>query len=124
MQDELLGLAESSLRKFKFQYLTGVSFFDDSTIVAWFNGQFYHTAALALDLVHNAILKAFSNGADYSIRVQNAPLKYLPENNTVPDFLKDIDSFGYGFTMMLGVSMTILSASYISFYIKVSHVMN
>lgn len=118
MQDELLRLADVSLRKFKFQYLTGFSFFDDTTIVAWFNAQFYHTATLALDLVHNAVLKAFS-GDDYSIRVQNAPLKYLPDNNTVPDFLKDIDSFGYSFTLMLGISMTILSASYISFYIKV-----
>lgn len=120
MDESLLDLAQHSLRKFKFQYLTAATFPDDKTIIAWFNNQFYHTAALTLDLVHNAVLKAFS-GDDYNIYVQNKPLKFQKQNDTLPDFIKNLDSFGYGFTIMIGIAMTVLSASYISFYIKVSH---
>lgn len=118
MQDGLIELAETSMNQFKFQYLTAISFRPDSTIVAWFNNQAYHSASLALNLVHNAILKTFST-TDYNIHLKNAPLKFMPKNNTTPDRFANNDSFGYGFSIIIALSMTFLSASYISFYIKV-----
>lgn len=118
MQSGLLKLASESLKKFKFQYVTGISFGADDSIVAWFNNQFIHSAALSLNFVHNAILKTFAT-TDHNIHVKNAPLKFLPTNDTVPEIALNVDTFGFGFTIVVGLSMTILSASYISFYIKV-----
>lgn len=119
MQQFLLNMAKTSVKKFKFQYLTAISFSDNGTIIAWFNNQALHSAALALDLVHNAIIKAFC-GADHSIHVHNAPLKFLPKNDSTPDIFENIDGFGYIFACLTGLVMSILSASYISYYIKVS----
>lgn len=121
MQQFLLNMAKTSVKKFKFQYLTAISFNDDSTVIAWFNNQALHSAALALDLVHNAIIKAFCGG-DHSIHVHNAPLKFLPKNDSTPDIFENIDGFGYIFASLTGLVMSILSASYISYYIKVGRI--
>lgn len=119
MERGLLNLANQSIKSYLFQYLTAASFHKNGTIVAWFNGQALHSAALALNLVHNAISKVI--GEDFGINLQNDPLKFLPkiENSTIPDMFKDQDGFGYIFAFILGMVMSILSASYIIFYIKV-----
>lgn len=118
MQTNLLNLAQTSLKKYKFQYLTAISFNRSDTIIAWFNNQALHTASLALDLVHNAMMKTFC-GDDHSIHVTNAPLKFQPKNDTTPDPFENIDGFGYLFASAAAIVMAILSASYIAFYIKV-----
>lgn len=118
MEAALLGLAQTALKEFKFQYLTAISFLRNGTIVAWFNNQAIHSAPLALSLVHNAILKTLSD--DFSIHVTNAPLKFLPKNDTTPDILDDIDGFGFFFAMTTSIVLSVLLATYISFYIKVS----
>lgn len=118
MESGLLGLAHSQLKEFKFQYLVGAEFLPNKTIIVWFNNQGYHTAALTLNLVHNAIVKNFFDD-DYGISITNAPLKFLPKNSTDPDPLENIDTFGFLFSILIGFAMSILSASYITFYIKV-----
>lgn len=117
MDATLLNIAKKSLREYNFQYLTGANVAPNGTIFTWFNNQAIHSAALALDLVHKALIKLYL-GDEYSIEVTNAPLKFQPRNDTNPE-LKDVDSFGYSFSMGIGLVMSILSASYISFYIKV-----
>lgn len=118
MEDGLFGLAHLKLKEFKFQYVVGAEFLSNKTIIAWFNNQGYHTAALTLNLVHNAIVKSFFD-EDYGISVTNAPLKFLPKNGTNAEIVQTIDTFGYLFCTLIGFAMSILSSSYITFYIKV-----
>lgn len=114
----LLGLAHLRLKEYKFQHLIAASFLQNNTIIAWFNNQGYHTAALALNLVHNAVTKQFF-GNDFGISVTNAPMKFVPNNDTDSNPIPSGDYFGYLFSIVIGLEMTMLSASYITFYIKV-----
>lgn len=115
----LINLAKTSLMQVKFQYLTAASALSNNSIYAWFNGQFYHTAPLALNLVHNAFMRAFY--PDHTIHVKNAPMKYLPTvptNGTSPEEISA--TFGFSFTMCISIVLSITSAIYINFYIKVT----
>lgn len=120
METGLLGLAKSQLKEFQFQYLVGAEFLANKTIIAWFNNQGYHTSPLTLNLVHNAIVKNFFDD-DYGISITNAPLalKALPKNGTDSDKIESYDQFGFIFSFLIGITMSVLSASYIAFYIKV-----
>lgn len=118
MQKTLLNIAQTSMKQYYFQYLTAASVLENQTIIAWFNGQAIHSASLALDLVHNALIK-MAAGIDYGIHVINKPLPFLPNNDTTIPEVPDIDSFGYFFAITIGIVMTVLSASYIGYHIKV-----
>lgn len=118
MESDLLSLANSHLKEFKFQYLIGANFFENGTIVAWFNGQAFHTAALTLNTLHNAIVKSFI-GDEHSISVTNAPFKFLPRNDSISEAVAEMDGFGLIFCFIIGLVFTVLSSSYIQFYIKV-----
>lgn len=118
MEKDLLSLANSHLKEFKFQYLIGANFFENGTIIAWFNNQAFHTAALALNTLHNAIVKSII-GDDNSISVTNAPFKFLPRNDSISDVVANVDTFGFSFCIVVGLVFTVLSSSYIQFYIKV-----
>lgn len=119
MQNSLLNIAKVSMKQYYFQYLTAVTVLQNQTILAWFNGQAFHSAALALDLAHNAFIK-LTAGADYGVSVTNKPLPFLPSNDTLIAEAPDIDSFGYSFAITIGVVLSVLSASYIGYHIKVS----
>lgn len=120
MQNTLLNIAKVSMKEYYFQYLTAVTVLQNQTILAWFNGQAFHSAALALDTVHNAFIKLIAGG-DYGVRVANKPLPFLPSNDTLTaEAPPDIDTFGYSFAITVGVMMSLLSASYIGYHIKVS----
>lgn len=123
MQESLLNTAKVSMKEYYFQYLTAVTVLPNQTILAWFNGQAIHSAALALDTVHNALIK-LTAGTDYGIRIANKPLPFLPSNDTLKAEVPDIDSFGYSFAITIGVVMSVLSASYIGYHIKVSDKLN
>lgn len=117
MEEALTELAQTSFKEYLFQYLTAASVLNNHTTIAWFSGQPVHSAALSLDLVHNALIKTML-GDDYGIRVTNDPLPYTPENHTSSSYRR-YDSFGYTFPMIIGVVVTILSAEYITHHIKV-----
>ena len=118
MQKTLLNIAQVSMKEYYFQYLTAATVIQNQTILAWFNGQAIHSASLALDLVHNALIKMLA-GVDYGIHVSNKPLPFLPRNDTTIPDTPDIDSFGYSFAITIGILMSVLSASYIGYHIKV-----
>lgn len=117
MEQTLLNIAQKSMKQYYFQYLTAASVLPNQTIIAWFNGQAIHSASLALDLVHNALIK-ITAGIDYGIRVANKPLPFLPSNDTTIPDEPDMDSFGYSFAITVGILLSVLSASYIGYHIK------
>lgn len=114
----LLNAANQSIRTFNYQYLAAASALSNGTILAWFNNQFYHTASLALNLVHNAIIRTVINPV-YSIHVVNAPLDFRahPNNGSdIPDL--SISVFGTSFAFAVAIAMSLVSASYIMFYVQ------
>lgn len=117
MDSHLMKLGQNSLLKYNFQYLTAASLIDGGkSILAWFNDQFIHTAPLALNLVHNAAIHALYN-PDYCIHVKNAPLDFLRVPNKQIDV--SMSYFGYALTIAMAVVLSIVSASYVMFYVKV-----
>lgn len=116
MQTYFLNLAKSNLAKANRQNLAGVTFNSstNNTIIAWFNGQPYHTASLAMNLVHNAIVMAMI-GSDHSIEVYNHPIKITAEKTT-----ELRNTFGGNISSWLGTLFAFLSAFYVMSYIQVN----
>lgn len=109
MDKSLLGLAAESVRHYYSEYLTGITIFEDGSILAWFNSLLFHSVALALNLVHNALV-----GDDYRIDVTNAPLRYDETNNFKYSLLdRDI------FTAIILLALPLLASTLARFYIKV-----
>lgn len=117
----LLKVASQSLRSFNYQYLAAASALSNGTILAWFNNQFYHTAPLSLNLVHNAIIRTVINPG-YGVHVVNAPLDFLIKttNSTEINQITDVSIFGISLTFTVGVVMSMVAASYVMFYIQVN----
>lgn len=111
MKSSLLEIAEKSLKEYNFQYVVAASD-RNGPIFAWFNNQAIHSAALALNLVHNAFIQSVL-GDVHSIRVFNSPFKMAKSSN---DFEQDFIQL---LLLAVGFTMSLLSGMYISFYIKV-----
>lgn len=120
MDEDIIAYAESALNKYQSNSLTAASSTDDNTILAWFNNQAYHTAGISLNLLHNAIVKTLL-GNDYGVQVINEPFTFwdLPKNSTIPDTFGSVDVFGIAFTAAIGFAMSVYTAAYTMFYIKV-----
>lgn len=119
MDSTILEIGRTSIREYLFQYLAAATVSKTEmkeTIVAWYSGQPLHTAALSLDLVHNALIKSML-GNDYGIRVTNQPLSYKPDDKKT-DYIYH-DNFGETFAYVIGIMMAVYSASYVTFLIKV-----
>lgn len=114
MQSNILNIAQTSFKEYLFQYLAAANVLENGTIVAWYNGQPFHSAPLSLDLVHNALVK-MSLGDDYGVHVTNQPLPFTPEKK----IYRPVDIFGLLFSNSIAYLMAVLSASYVTFLIKV-----
>lgn len=108
MGEILQDIAKSSPLKFGIHHLAAISFNGSDEIIAWFNNYALHSAPMALELVHNAVIKTFC-GDFYSIRVINEPLEFLPS----VEYFKHIVMF------VTGIGMISLSAPHLLFYIQV-----
>lgn len=89
--------------------------FENSSFIAWFNGQPFHTSPLSLNLLHNAIVHA-KFGDDHSIQVFNWPVPFRPESKALLTMTGD--DMGSQLAMNLSFVMAFTSALYIMFYIR------
>lgn len=71
----ILKLAATQIVDINRNYLVAASIGPEN-ITAWFNNQPYHTAPLSLNLIHNAMLRAYMGSSDYSIEMTNHPLPF------------------------------------------------
>lgn len=121
--ESILKLGQESLPKYQSQYLTGASVLNSNKIISWFNNQAYHSSAIALNMLHNAIMKAVLRDKDSGIQVINKPFKFIAANKT--DFNEsngkptEIGQFGFSFTSVVIIAMSIYASSYAVFYVKV-----
>ncbi|EEC04725.1 ABC transporter, putative, partial [Ixodes scapularis] len=86
--DHVLELGNSNLNAY-LHCLTGASFRKDTpgpagdskfVVTAWHNGEAYHTAAIALNLVHTALLRSLSDDKTASITLRVRPQRRLEES--------------------------------------------
>lgn len=98
-------------------YLVGASIMTKgSSITAWFNNQPFHSAPLAVNLVHNAVLKA-ELGVDYGIRVANRPMPYTSEVRR--QMIQFGGTMGFQLAVNLAFAMAFVAAFYVLTYIRV-----
>lgn len=118
IQSYFLKLAKTILVFLNAQYLAGASLgrFENDTIIAWFNSQPHHAAPLAMNLAHNAIVRAML-GADHSIRLINDPLPFTTGSRI--EMLSTGSNMGFQLATNVGFAMAFVSAFYVIFYIKV-----
>lgn len=117
--DYILNMAEKYQVRINSQYLAAVSMDTvngTESIIAWFNNQPFHTAPLTLNLVHNAIVRAFL-GRDHSIRIINKPIPFTI--NSRINFLEAGNNLGFQLASNVGFAMAFVAAFYVMFYIKV-----
>lgn len=97
-------------------YMVGATIAANSNpITAWFNNQPYHTAPLAVNLVHNAVLRA-RMGENYGIRVANFP---MPFTTKVKRNLNKKGGVGSELAMDVSMAMAFVAALFVLTYIRV-----
>lgn len=108
---EILKLASDSTEAYSSRYIAGISNLGDESILVWFNNQMYHSSALALNLLHNALFDS-----KFSIDVTNAPLKFPITSKQIPKN-EDLGAF---FAVIIGISLSFYASTFIMFYIQVN----
>lgn len=107
------------LSDFNRDYIIGADFSSISgvtNILGYFNGQPYHSPAVALSYIMDTLYKYYL-GVDYSITTINFPLpKSLSDQNTVLNASVNGTGFSIAFWVLLG--MAFLTTSFIIFLIK------
>lgn len=119
MQDYYLNLADTILVRLNMQYLAGASIgsMKNDTVIAWFNNQPFHTAPLAVNLAHNAIVRAMLSD-QHSIHLVNSPIPYTIDSRLL--MLNVGNNIGFQLASNVGFAMAFVGAFYIMFYVKVS----
>ncbi|XP_055298016.1 phospholipid-transporting ATPase ABCA3-like isoform X5 [Sitodiplosis mosellana] len=115
IQEHFLKLAKSILVRLNSQYLAGMSINNNSDIIGWFNNQPFHTTALSINLIHNAMIKT-TLGDDYSIEVTNSPLPFRVESTM--SMLMSGQNMGFQLASNISFAMAFVSSFYLMFYIK------
>lgn len=112
METVLRQQLEANGMKYKFQYLTAVTQANKS-IWTWFNGQAIHSAPLALNLVHNALIQLHL-GEDHSIQISNKPLAFQSSKD-----LGHLDlETAHHLLLMIVLVLTYMYSLSVAFYIK------
>lgn len=119
IQSYFLVLAKTILVNLNAEYMAGASLgrFANDTIIAWFNSQPHHAAPLAMNLAHNAIVRAMLD-TNHSIRLTNEPLPFTTGSRI--EMLSSGSNMGFQLATNIGFAMAFVSAFYVIFYIKVS----
>lgn len=115
IQMHFLEMAKTKLVELNVKLIGGMSLNNDSQIIAWFNNQPFHTSALSLNLLHNALIK-WKLGSNHSIHVINHPLPFRIEASTGLSMISN--SIGFELASFLPFIMAFVSSFYVIFYVK------
>lgn len=111
-----LKIAEKDVISTSAHFVVGATMSDRfGEITAWFNSQPYHTAPLALNLVHKALFHALL-GDDYNIEVINKPFPFI-ESSKELELSNSV--FSVAVMVNLSLAMAFVTAFYVMYYIKV-----
>lgn len=115
IQDHFLKLGDVVKIRSNTRNLVGLSTDKNNAMIAWFNNKLYHTAPIALNLLHNAIVKV-NLGSNHSITVSNWPVPYRPESKTL--MTMNGDDIGSQMGSKISFAMAFIMALYIMFHIR------
>lgn len=107
-QDYILKLYETEAREINTKYVAAVSF-TRGNIIAWLNCEMVHSAPLTINLIHNAMARAYL-GEEYRITVTNNPLPLRPETQ--------IQGENTDLTFPIMLSSCFVTAVFVLFLIK------
>ncbi|KAL3876097.1 hypothetical protein ACJMK2_033975 [Sinanodonta woodiana] len=115
----LLQKGHESVGQYNLKYMVAAEFQQSNTTMvtkAFFNNQAYHSSAISLATMANALLRFLTNNSRYSLSTVNHPLP-----RTESDVLRDEMTAGTtGFTVAFNVvfGMSFLASSFVLFLIK------
>uniref|UniRef100_T1GUH1 ABC-2 type transporter transmembrane domain-containing protein n=1 Tax=Megaselia scalaris TaxID=36166 RepID=T1GUH1_MEGSC len=113
-EDYILNLYKSILVRVNTKYVAAATFYAQN-ITAWLNNQPFHAAPLTVNLIHNAMARAYL-GHEYRISVTNSPLPYRPDSKFFQLLIGN--SLGSQLSSNTCFCMCFVSAMYILFLIK------
>ncbi|KAF5294595.1 hypothetical protein FQA39_LY13354 [Lamprigera yunnana] len=115
LSDRALEEAEKDITNYNGNFITGVSFQADNSIIAWFSNQPYHGPPLALQLTINSIFHT-EVSSEHNIQIYHHPIPFSIESKFKD--LYSLSNIGYQLAFNLGFSMALVSAFYVMFYIR------
>lgn len=113
-EDFILNLYKTILVRINTKYVAAATFYPQN-ITAWLNNQPLHTAPLTVNLIHNAMARAYL-GPEYQISVTNSPLPYRPDSKFYQLLIGN--SLGTQLSSNTCFCMCFVSSMYILFMIK------
>ncbi|XP_063224088.1 phospholipid-transporting ATPase ABCA3-like isoform X2 [Bacillus rossius redtenbacheri] len=121
MSTYVLEQAVNDISSYTQNFIVGATFSTDSASSApeatgWFSNQPFHAAPVALNLIHNSILRSTPAGSGRSISVVNHPLPYSADTEVRMQASGSTLGFQVAFNFVF--SMSSVSAFFVLFYVK------
>ena len=125
LEDYLIGKGEQSVSVYNVRYLIAGDFNtskdseSNSTMIkarAHFNNQAYHTPAMSLNALSNALIKHVSGSENASISTVNHPLPRTVNEKIDDQLTQNFEGFTVAFNVLFG--MAFLASSFVIFLIK------
>lgn len=101
---------------FSKKYIVGLHDDGATNTTSFFNGDPFHSPAIALAYTLDAILKAYKSDTSYGIQTTNFPFKRDLEGNSNRAAANTSSGFSIAFVILFGVAF--LTTSFILFLIK------
>ncbi|CRK89801.1 CLUMA_CG003438, isoform A [Clunio marinus] len=114
-ENEILRQYEVSTSQTNLKFMVGATFTTDQ-ITAWFNNQAYHTTALTINLINNALLRSTDGNDRRSINVINKPLPFTTSTRLTQ--LGAGNNLGFNIAFNVGFGISFVTAMFVLFYIK------
>lgn len=122
MLDYLLHQGNSSIGEYNLHDMVAADFSYSSekhrkvNITAFFNNQAYHTPAIAMATVANALMQYLFNNSGLSIHVANHPLPRTTHDKIHDEMASETTGFTFAFNVVFGMSF--LASSFALFLIR------
>ncbi|XP_055529126.1 phospholipid-transporting ATPase ABCA1-like [Wyeomyia smithii] len=110
-----LNHAERDLIEVNRHFVIGATILDENC-TAWFNNEALHSPAISLSVMHNALLRTFTQANIFRIDVTNHPLPYTDETRL--QMSRAHNNLGFQLAYNTGFGMSFVSGFYVIFYIR------
>lgn len=118
----LLDKGHEDIGTYNLKYLVGANIASGNgsettlNLTAYFNNQAYHTPAISVAMVANALLKFLTNDSSQNLQVTNHPLPRSVQDRINDEYTKETTGFTVAFNIVFG--MAFLASSFTLFLIK------
>ncbi|XP_058461768.1 phospholipid-transporting ATPase ABCA1-like [Malaya genurostris] len=96
-------------------YIIGANILNNNC-TAWFNNEALHSPSISLSVMHNALLRTFTNSSIFRIDITNHPLPYT--DDTRLQLSRAHNNLGFQLAYNTGFGMAFVSGFYVIFFIR------